>query len=595
MHNLDLGLIGNCGISALIDKQGRIVWCCMPRFDGDPIFHALLGNTTSDPSEGAFTIELIGFKSAEQAYVPNTAILVTTLRGESGSIEITDFLPRFYTRNRPFRPQMLIRKIAVKEGSPRIRIKLRPRFRYGEIAPAISSGSNHIRYAGPELTLRLTTDAPIDYILQETAFAFGDPIHLVLGPDETLSDSPSEIARNFEEHTNLYWRNWSHRLALQPEWQEAVIRAAITLKLCNYESTGAIVAAMTTSIPEAPGTGRNWDYRYCWVRDAYFVIKALNSLAAMRTLENYYRWIMNIVASERDNGHIQPVYGVALERALTERTAPFLPGFNNDGPVHIGNQAYEHFQHDTYGNLILGAAQAFVDTRLFVRAGIDEFRKLELVGEQAFKLHDQPDAGIWELRSRARVHTSSSVMCWAACDRLWKIAAYLGEADRATAWRKRADLIKEKILASAWSEKRRAFVESFGGEYLDASVLLMGELGLVSGNDPRFVSTVEQLEKVLGRGPFMMRYEAADDFGVPETAFSVCAFWRLDALARIGKREQAREIFQSLLDARNHLGLMSEDVHPVTKAAWGNFPQTYSMVGIINGATRLSKPWEAFI
>jgi GH15 family glucan-1,4-alpha-glucosidase len=517
------------------------------------------------------------------------------LRGESGSIEITDFLPRFYTRNRPFRPQMLIRKISAKEGNPRIRIKLRPRFRYGEVTPTIGSGSNHIRYAGPELTLRLTTDAPIDYVLQETAFAVGDPIHLVLGPDETLSDSPSQIARDFEEHTNLYWRNWSHRLALRPEWQEAVIRAAITLKLCSYEPTGAIVAAMTTSIPEAPGTGRNWDYRYCWVRDAYFVIQALNSLAAMRTLENYYRWIMNIVATERENGHIQPVYGVALERALVERTAPWLPGFRNDGPVRIGNQAYEHFQHDTYGNLILGAAQAFVDTRLFVRAGKDEFRQLELVGECAFKLHDAPDAGIWELRSRARVHTSSSVMCWAACDRLSKIAAYLREYERATAWRNRANLIREKILALAWSEKRQAFVESFGGEFLDASVLLMGELGFVDGKDPRFISTVEQLEKVLGRGPFMMRYEAADDFGVPETAFSVCAFWRLDALARIGKREQAREIFQSLLDARNHLGLMSEDIDPASKAPWGNFPQTYSMVGIINGATRLSKPWEAFV
>jgi GH15 family glucan-1,4-alpha-glucosidase len=595
MDKLDLGLIGNCGISALIDRQARMVWCCMPRFDGDPVFHALLGNASGDPSDGAFTIELVGFKSAEQAYIPNTAILVTILRGESGSIEITDFLPRFYTRNRPFRPQTLIRKITVKEGSPRIRIKLRPRFRYGEAAPAISSGSNHIRYAGPELTLRLTTDAPIDYVLQETAFAVGDPIHLVLGPDETLSDSPSEIARDFEEHTNLYWRNWSHRLALQPEWQEAVIRAAITLKLCSYEPTGAVVAAMTTSIPEAPRTGRNWDYRYCWVRDAYFVIQALNSLAAMRTLENYYRWIMNIVAAERENGHIQPVYGVALERALIERTAPSLPGFKNDGPVRIGNQAYEHFQHDTYGNLILGAAQAFVDTRLFVRAGKDEFQQLELVGEHAFRLHDEPDAGIWELRSRARVHTSSSVMCWAACDRLSKIAAYLGERERAIAWRNRANLIREKILALAWSERRQAFVESFGGEYLDASVLLMGELGFVDGKDPRFISTVEQLEKVLGRGPFMMRYEAADDFGVPETAFSVCAFWRLDALARIGKREQAREIFQSLLDARNHLGLMSEDIDPVTKAAWGNFPQTYSMVGIINGATRLSKPWEAFV
>ena len=598
MGNLDLGLIGNCNISALVDSKARIVWCCLPRFDGDPVFHQLLGSANRDPADGAFTVELIGFKSAEQAYLPNTAILKTVLHGESGSIEITDFIPRFYTRNRPFRPKTLIRRVAVKEGRPRIRIRIRPRFKYGKVAPEVTSASNHIRYCGPDMTLRVTTDAPVDYVLEETAFNLTDPINFVLGPDETLTESALGIAREFQEKTLIYWLNWSRRLALQPEWQDAVIRAAITLKLCSYESTGAIVAAMTTSIPEAPGTGRNWDYRYCWVRDAYFVIRALTSLSAGRTLENYYRWIMNVVAST--NGHIQPVYGIALEKDLVERTAEHLPGFQNGGPadnspVRIGNQAYEHFQHDTYGNLILGSAQAFIDKRLSIRAGADDFHKLEGVGEQAFKLHDQPDAGIWELRSRARVHTSSSVMCWAACDRLAKIASYVGELDRAAFWRQRADVIREKILKFAWSDKRKAFVESFGGEYLDASVLLMGELGFIDGQDPRFLSTVTQMEKVLGRGPFMMRYEAADDFGVPETAFNICAFWRLDALARTGKKEQAREIFQCLLNARNPLGLMSEDTDPVTGAAWGNFPQTYSMVGIINGATRLSKPWEAFV
>ncbi len=598
MGNLDLGLIGNCSIAALVDKNAKLVWCCLPRFDGDPIFHQLLGSPSGDPDDGAFSIELAGFKSSEQFYVPNTAILKTLLHGESGSIEVTDFIPRFYTRNRPFRPQTLIRRVAVKHGRPRIRVKLRPRFNYGKNAPTITFGSNHIRYVGPQTALRLTTDAPLDYVLEEITFNLGDPLSFVLGPDETLSDSPTDIAHSFEEHTEHYWRNWSLRLALQPEWQEAVIRAAITLKLCSYEPTGAIIAAITTSIPEAPDTGRNWDYRFCWIRDAYFVIRALTSLAAGRTLENYYRWIMNIVAST--NGHIQPVYGIALEKALIEKTADDLPGFRSEGstsnsPVRIGNQAYEHFQHDTYGNLILGAAQAFIDTRLIVRAGLDDFYRLEAVGEQAFKLHDQPDAGIWELRSRARIHTSSSVMCWAACDRLAKIAAILGLPERVRFWRERADLIKNKIISCAWSEKRKAFAESFGGEHLDASVLLMGELGFLGARDPRFVSTVEQLEKVLGRGPFMMRYEAADDFGMPETAFNVCAFWRLDCLARIGQKDKAREIFESLLNARNHLGLMSEDTHPVTGAAWGNFPQTYSMVGIINGATRLSKPWEEFV
>ena len=222
------------------------------------------------------------------------------------------------------------------------------------------------------------------------------------------------------------------------EWQEAVIRAAITLKMCSYEPTGAIVAAMTTSIPEAPNSARNWDYRYCWVRDAFFVVRALNSLAAVRTLENYFRWIMNIV-DDVNAGHIQPVFGIALERKLTERTIDHLPGYRGMGPVRVGNQAHEHFQHDTYGNLILAAAPAFFDTRLFMTPGAADFAKLEVIGERAFQLYDKPDAGIWELRSRARIHTSSSLMCWAACDRLAKIADRLGDTARAQFWRARAD------------------------------------------------------------------------------------------------------------------------------------------------------------
>jgi len=244
---------------------------------------------------------------------------------------------------------------------------------------------------------------------------------------------------------------------------------------------------------------------------------------------------------------------------------------------------------------VLGAAQAFLDARLYRQAGIEDFHRLEHAGEQAFRLYNEPDAGMWELRSRARVHTSSSLMCWAACDRLGKIARALGESERGRYWEERAGIIKNAILENAWNERRGAFVESFGGQDLDASVLLMGEVGFIDPKDPRFVSTVEQLEKVLGDGPHMRRYEAPDDFGRPETAFNICAFWRLDALARIGRTEQAREIFETLLASRNHLGLLSEDVDPQTGELWGNFPQTYSMVGIINGATRLSRSWESVL
>ncbi|MGR3762343.1 glycoside hydrolase family 15 protein (plasmid) [Roseobacteraceae bacterium NS-SX3] len=589
---MELGLIGNCSVAALVDRRGAINWYCLPRFDGDPVFHSLLGHGSGEPGDGEFCVELDGMKSAEQAYEPNTAILRTVLHGESGSVEIIDFCPRFEALGRFFRPQMLIRKVRPLSGWPRVRLRLRPRFEWGTRAPEITRGSNHVRFVGNGQVMRVTTDAPIDHVLDARMINLDRPLTFVLGPDESLSDSPEAIGETFLRNTSQYWRGWVRRLAVPLEWQDAVIRAAIALKLCAYEATGGIVAAMTTSLPEAPDSGRNWDYRYCWVRDAFFTVRALNSLAAMRTLENYFHWLMNLVADAK-GGHIQPVLGVGLERELTEWQSPVLQGYRGMGPVRIGNQAHEHLQHDTYGNVILGAAPAFFDQRLFINTGRAAFEALEPLGEQAWALHDQPDAGIWELRTRARIHTSSSLMCWAACDRLAKIAQHLGIPERARHWRERAHKIRRKILDEAWSEKRLAFAESFGGSALDASVLLMGEVGFLQPKDPRFVSTVEVLSDTLGKGPFMLRYEEADDFGVPEVGFNVCAFWRVDALIRIGRTEEAREYFEELLSARNHLGLMSEDSAFSTGEPWGNFPQTYSMVGIVNGAMRLSRRWEA--
>ena len=265
------------------------------------------------------------------------------------------------------------------------------------------------------------------------------------------------------------------------------------------------------------------------------------------------------------------------------------------GPVRVGNQAQEHFQHDVYGNVVLGAAQAFHDHRLLHRAGLAEFKRLEEVGEQAVRTYDKPDAGMWELCTRARVHTSSALMCWAACDRLGKIAVVLKQPESATYWQNHAAVMQARILRESWSEERPAFAESFGGRDLDASVLLMIEVGFIEPKDPRFIATVDTLEKHLCDGPYMRRYEAPDDFGKPETAFNICTFWRIDALARIGRKQQAREIFETMLAARNHVGLLSEDTHPVTGEMWGNFPQTYSMVGIINAAVRLSAPWDSQI
>ena len=586
---LELGVIGNCTISALIAQDARIVWCCLPRFDGDPVFCSLIDN---DAADGAFAIELEGLARCEQAYDDGTAILRTRLLDASGQgVEIVDFAPRFFHHDRMFRPAQLVRRVRPIAGHPRVRIRLRPRFDWGRVAPTCVRGSNHLRFVGPQQTLRVTTDAPPTYLLESTWFSLHGPVSFLLGPDETLDGSVEATARDFEERTRSYWRSWTRSLALPLEWQDAVIRAAITLKLCLYEETGAIVAAMTTSIPEAPHSERNWDYRYCWLRDAFFVVRALNSLSELGTMEDYLRWLHDVVRGAA-GGHVQPLYGIGLEQRLPEQLFTHLAGYRGMGPVRVGNQAAEHFQHDVYGNIVLGAAQSFHDRRLFRRADVRDFEQLEAVGELAWALHDQPDAGMWELRTRSRVHTSSALMCWAACDRLAKIARGLALPERATAWRERAVRIRETILARAWNERRSAFVESFDGNDLDAGVLLMAEVGFLDPKDRRFVSTVEALEATLCDGPYMRRYEAPDDFGRPETAFNICAFWRIDALARIGRGAQAREIFEVLLARRNRLGLLSEDTHPKTGELWGNFPQTYSMVGVVNGAVRLSRPWD---
>ncbi len=601
--SLAMGVIGNCGFSALIDARGRIVWCCLPRYDGDPVFNALLEPQraqddatlpgANDSQSSAFAIEIEDFAEAKQWYEPNTAVLRTQLFDTRGQgIEITDFAPRFFSRSRFFRPMTLVRRIKPIHGAPRIRVSLDIRFDWGRRKPLITQGSNHLRYVGDELTLRLNTDVSISHLLSKQPFVLTREHNFLLGADESLPEGIADTARLFEQETIAYWKKWSQRLHIPLEWQEAVIRAAITLKLSLFEDTGAIVAAMTTSIPEAPGSQRNWDYRYCWLRDAFFVVRALNSLSEVGTMEDYLRWLSNVVVQSK-GGHIQPLYGIGLERELPESIMVHLGGYRGMGPVRVGNQAQEHFQHDVYGNVVLGAAQAFHDHRLLHRAGIDEFKRLEDVGEQAVLNYDKPDAGMWELRTRARIHTSSALMCWAACDRLAKIALTLKLQDRADYWHSHAAVMQERILRESWSEERQAFAESFGGRDLDASVLLMIEVGFIDPKDPRFIATVDALETYLCDGPYMRRYEAPDDFGKPETAFNICTFWRIDALARIGRKEQAREIFNTMLAARNHVGLLSEDTHPVTGEMWGNFPQTYSMVGIINAAVRLSTPWES--
>jgi GH15 family glucan-1,4-alpha-glucosidase len=588
-RTLDLALIGNSSIGALIDGLGRIVWGCFPRFDGDPTFCALLRN---DDDLGIFAVDLLDFERAEQHYLENTAILVTRLYDRrGGAIEVTDFAPRFGQYGRMFRPMMLVRQVKKLSGSPRLTLRLRPACGQGAGRPAVTCGSHHVRYVTPALTLRLTTDASITSVTQETPFFLEDTITLLLGPDKTVHESAGEVGRRFLDETTQYWREWVRSLAIPYEWQAAVIRAAITLKLNAYDDTGAIIAAMTTSVPEAADSGRNWDYRYCWLRDGYFVVNALNRLGATRSMERYLSYIVNI-AADAGGEPLQPVYRIDGRADLEERVESSLPGYRGMGPVRIGNQAYKQVQHDVYGSAILAATHIFFDQRLTRRGDEALFRHLEPLGELAAKNFDQPDAGLWELRGSARVHTFSAVMCWAACDRLARIAHHLGLADRAGHWRTYADNMRRVITERAWSAQRNAFASTFDGDAMDASLLLLAELGFVDAADPRFAATVDAVAADLKRGDYIFRYVEKDDFGEPENAFLVCTFWYVNALAAIDRRDEARMLFEKLLASRNHHGLLAEHIDTHSGELWGNFVQTYSMVGLINSAIRLSMRWD---
>jgi len=591
--DLELWPVGNCQVSGLIDSRAGLVWGCVPRVDGDPAFCALMNGHSQNV--GVWRFELEGQVSATQRYERNTPILVTRLEAEDGSaVEISDFCPRFERNGRMYRPVAFIRIVRPVAGAPRLKVTLKPMRDYGASLAETTNGTNHIRYLTTGQALRLSTDAPIGYILDQRTFRVESDQHFFLGPDEPFSGNIRSEVRRMEAQTRKYWQLWVRSLATPFEWQEEVIRCAITLKLCQHEETGAIVAALTTSIPEAPHSERNWDYRYCWIRDSYYTVQALNRLGALDVLEKYLAYLRNIVDNAK-GGQIQPLYSVMGVAELDEVTAPYLSGYRDMGPVRRGNAAYKQIQHDCYGQIVLPTVQGFLDKRLLRMADERDFESLEEVGEKAWEMYDKPDAGLWEFRTRQETHTYSAVMSWAACDRLAIAAQYLGKPDRETMWRNRADTIRARIETAAWKENGEGghFGASFESDYLDASLLQLIDLRFVDPSDERIQRTFEMIEKDLRRGEHMLRYAAEDDFGAPETAFNICTFWLIEALSYMDRMDEARELFCTMLGHRTASGLLSEDMDFKTGELWGNFPQTYSLVGVINCAGILSNPWSS--
>jgi GH15 family glucan-1,4-alpha-glucosidase len=584
-----LGIIGNCSYSALV-KDGSVEWMCWPRPDSSFVFGPILDREKG----GAFAIEGVDATEVRQGYVENTNVLRTVFSGPSGVFEVYDFAPRFLLFDRYFKPPMLVRVIRPLSGEPRAIVRCRPVYDYGLVEPTSWAASNHVEYRGFPAPVRLTTNVPLAYIEDERPFLVERDRHLVLTWGQPLEAGLEDTAERFLERTLDYWQRWVKGTRVPRDYQAEVIRSALALKLHQYEDTGALLAATTTSLPEHPGSGRNWDYRYCWLRDAYFTLNALERLGHSEEMERFLEYLRNL--AEENEGVLQPAYRLNGSSDAPERELDHLDGFRGERPVRVGNQAFEHVQNDVYGEMVLAISRLFLDQR-FVgsvppRTALDTVEGL--VSQIEARL-EEPDAGPWEFRERTRLHTFTVLMHWAGARRAVEVAEALGADELATRAREVEERARELLEMQCWNDEIGALTQVAGGEQLDAVNLLAVHVGYWEPDDPRAAAHVDAIRDALavdGGHGLLRRYATKDDFGHMEAAFTVCTFWLVEALALIGRTEEARELFERLLALDNGLGLYSEDILPDTLEQTGNFPQTYSHVGLINAAFRLSRRWD---
>lgn len=582
-HTYNYGLIGNCSFLALVDKNANVGWLCWPRFDSSFLFGGLL----DEKKGGEFSIQPIGDNfTSKQYYLENTNVLVTEFEAEDGAYRVIDFAPRFHQYDRYYKPLMLCRKVEVISGKPRIRVVCRPSGDYGRLKPEVLFGSNHLRYMGLDRQVRLTTSIPLTYIAEEQSFVLTRTNYLTLTYGVPLEDALETTTDVFLQKTTAYWERWVKRTAIGLFSQQSVIRSGLALKLHQYEDTGAIIAATTMSLPESPGSTRNWDYRYCWIRDSHYTLKALNSICHFTELEEFALFIQNIAM---ENNRYQPLYSITGESKLVERILD-LDGYRGEKPVRVGNQAYEHIQNDVYGQVLVSLLPLFTDERL----GRAQRRNhmSSLIMQVLRKIEEtmyEPDAGLWEFRNKSQLHCYTFLFHWAGSKAGIKMAERLKDDEMLKLAQKLAIESAAQIEA-CYDESRGVYTQAVGTSNLDASLLQLITMHYLDPHSERAMKHLSVLEQHLKtKEGLFYRYKHEDDFGEPETTFLICAFWYIEALATVGRVEEAVEVFNNLLKYRNHLGLLSEDVDAETGSQWGNFPQAYSHVGLVNAAFAISR------
>lgn len=588
----DYGIIGNCHVAALVSRAGSMDWLCLPRPDSPPIFGRLL-----DADGGHFDITSPNRHTTRQEYVENTNVLRTVFEDEHGnSFAVTDFAPRFEQYDRMFRPPTIVRIVTPLSGHPLVQANIRVVKGWSKEEVKPHRGNSHIRYNGFDDLLRLTTNTPLTYLLENQSFALQKELYFILTWGLPVEDDVEAVAHKFLRNTIRHWRTWVMRSSIPPFFQKEAIRSALTLKLHCYEDTGAILAAITTSLPEEVGAVRNWDYRYCWLRDAYFSVSSFYKLGYFEELDGILNFLYNVL-THSDIKRLNPVYRLDGTLPLPEINLEHWDGLEGTKPVRVGNQAAEHVQNDAYGEMLMTLTPLYFDERFTPVRSAQTDEMLHILARRCADVLTEPDAGLWELREGWKVHSFTLLLCWAGLERYARLIAekrLSGDLAQALAWKQAADDALRSCIQDGvmWN--------SASNRIADASSLLLAALRYP---DKRLLeNTVNEVLSSLGlRAPgetkekppvFFFRYRHHDDFGVPHHAFVICTFWMVEALAALGRQEEARYILEQSLKSANHLGLFAEHYDLDTKEQRGNFPQCYSHVGLIHAAFAVSPDWE---
>ncbi|MCE4566854.1 glycoside hydrolase family 15 protein [Maribellus sp. CM-23] len=586
MDNLNYAIIGNCKSAALISDKGSIDWCCLPDFNSPSVFAKILDENRG----GSFEILVDDSYQVQQSYVRTTNIVSTLFKSGNDCFEVFDFMPRYLNGSGYYNPAEIIRYFKYISGNPAFRLKYDPRVEYARFHIRLEDEDEYIKCyttEGDYDSMYLYTDFNKQDILQQNTIYLKQDGFALMSYDQKLLSQTLDRQYLKLQKTKVYWLEWANKLTSYAKYNHEIIRSALVLKLLSYDKTGAVLAAVTTSLPETIGEERNWDYRFCWIRDASMVIKVMSSLGHLNTVKRFMRFIIDIIPDKDEK--IQIMYGINREKVLTEETLDHLSGYLGSSPVRVGNAAYLQKQNDIYGILVDVIYQQFTDFKI----SLEDSEALWTIVRSIVRIVEnnwqKPDKGIWEIRTDEKHFTFSKVLCWVAIDRAIKIAGFIHKDKYVKLWEPLADTIRNEILEKAWNEEMGAFTQFYGSDDLDAATLLMESYGFIDARDARYVQTVKATEKELCVDGLMYRYRNRDDFGLPSSSFTICTFWQINALNAIGEKKRAKAMFEQLLSYSNHVGLFSEDIDFKTKRLLGNFPQAYSHLALIETAINLAK------